>query len=186
MENEVLNAIADRRSTRGFEPDTPLTKEQLDALISAATASPSALNLQSWHFTFCSDQTTIGAIETEVGRIIMAGSDEGAKQRMKARDMKVFYNAPTVVFISSDAQSCWSPFDAGIAAENIVLAAQSMGLGSVIVGMCKLAFEGDDGEKFAQMLQFPQGYQFSLAVTLGTPTIGKAAHPVGENKVTVL
>lgn len=185
MENQVLKAIAERRSTRGFTFD-PLTKEQLNALISAATASPSALNLQSWHFTFCSDASTILAVEKEVGSIIMAGSDDGAKQRMKARDMKVFYNAPTVVFISSDEQSGWSALDAGIAAENIVLAAQSMGLGSVIIGMCKLAFEGESGQKFKDMLQFPQGYKFSLAIALGTPNVSKEAHPVGENKVTVI
>lgn len=186
MENEVLKAIAERRSTRGFEPGTPLTPEQLDALVAAATASPSALNAQSWHFTFCSDQHTVLAVETEVGRIIMAGKDEAAKQRMESRKMKVFYNAPTVVFISSDAQSGWSALDAGIAAENIVLAAQSMGLGSVIVGMCKLAFQGENGATFEQMLQFPQGYQFSLAVAVGTPIVTKEAHPVGENKVTIL
>ena len=186
MENKVLKAIAERRSTRGFEPSRPLTQEQLDALVAAATASPSALNLQSWHFTFCSDQQPILAVEAEVGRIIMAGSDEGAKQRMQSRQMKVFYNAPTVVFISSDAQSGWSSFDAGIAAENIVLAAQSIGLGSVIVGMCKIAFEGENGATFNQMLHFPQGYRFSLAVALGTPVVTKEAHPVGENKVTIL
>lgn len=186
MENEVLKAIAERRSTRGFAADAPLTQEQLDALVAASTASPSALNLQSWHFTFCSDQRPILAVETEVGKIIMAGSDEGAKQRMQSRHMKVFYNAPTVVFISSDAQSGWSNYDAGIAAENIVLAAQSMGLGSVIVGMCKIAFEGEKGAELSQMLHFPEGWRFSLAVALGTPIVTKEAHPVGENKVTIL
>lgn len=185
MENQVLQAIADRRSTRGFEA-TPLTQEQLDALISAATASPSALNLQSWHFTFCSDAAVIKDVENEVGRIIMAGTDEGAKQRMTARQMKVFYNAPTVIFISSDAQSKWSAFDAGIAAENIVLAAQSMGLGSVIIGMCGLAFQGSNGDKFAAALRFPAGYRFSLAVAVGTANVTKEAHPIGENKITVM
>lgn len=186
MENEVLKAIAERRSTRGFEPNTPLTEEQINALIAAATASPNALNEQSWHFTFCSNPLTIFAVETEVGRIIMAGSDNAAKQRMKSRKMKVFYDAPTVVFISSDPQSNWKELDAGVAAENIALAAQSMGLGSVIIGMCKPAFEGEGSDEFKKMLKFPQGYQFTLAVALGTPKVSKAAHVVGENKVTIL
>lgn len=185
MENHVLKAIAERRSTRGFK-SVPLTEEQLNALIFAATASPSAMNLQSWHFTFCSDAAAILAVEEQVGKIIMTGEDDAAKQRMKSRNMKVFYDAPTVVFISSDTQNGWSMLDAGIAAENIVLAAQSMGLGSVIVGMCKIAFEGKDGERFNNMLNFPQGYTFSLAVALGTPKVSKDAHPVGENKVTVM
>ena len=185
MENQVLKAITERRSTRGFE-STPLTEEQIETLMSAAAASPSAMNLQSWHFTFCSDSVAITAVEEEVGRIIMDGDDDDAKQRMKGRNMEVFYNAPTVVFISSDAQSCWSDLDAGIAAENIVLAAQSIGLGSVIVGMCKIAFEGEKGNKFKDMLKFPHGHRFSLAVALGTPNVSKEAHPIGENKFSVM
>ena len=185
INNPVLEAIANRRTTRGFA-DTPLTQEQLDALMAAATASPSAINLQSWHFTFCSDQSAITELEQEVNRLIMSGSDEGAKQRMMARNGKAFYNAPTVIFISSDAQSVWSALDAGIAAENLALAAYSMGLGSVIIGMCKRAFEGENGAVFAEKLHFPEGHKFSLAVAVGVPTVTKEAHPVGDNKITVM
>lgn len=185
MENQVLNAIYGRRSTRGFK-DTPLTQEQLDALMEAATASPTAINLQSWHFTFCSDKTAILAVEKEVGDLIMASSDEGAKERMKSRDMKVFYNAPTVIFISSDVKNDWSHIDAGIAVENLALAAYSMGLGSVIIGMCKMAFEGSKGAEFEKLLKFPEGHKFSIALAVGIPTVNKEAHPVGENKITMV
>ncbi len=185
MENQVLEAIYGRRSTRGFD-GTALTEQQLNSLMEAATASPTAMNLQSWHFTFCSDKGVISQIEQEVGGIIMAGNDEGAKQRMQSRNMKVFYNAPTVVFISSDAKSQWGKLDAGIAAENLALAAYSMGLGSVIIGMCKMAFEGENSAKLAELLSFPQGYDFSIAVAIGVPNVSKPAHEVGENKITVM
>ncbi len=185
MENQVLKAIYNRRSTRGFE-DTPLTQEQLEALMNVATASPTALNQQSWHFTFCSDKSAIAAVKEEVGNLIMSSSDEGAKDRMKAREMKVFYNAPTVIFISSDANSGWSKLDAGIAVENLAIAAHSMGLGSVIIGMCKMAFEGPNGAKFDQLLHFPETHKFSIALAVGVPTVSKEAHEVGENKITVM
>ena len=48
--NEVLKAIQDRRSTRGFN-DVQLTDGQLKALIDAALAAPSARNSQMWHFS---------------------------------------------------------------------------------------------------------------------------------------
>lgn len=185
MENQVLNAIYNRRSTRGFE-DTPLSQEQLDALMKVATSSPTALNQQSWHFTFCSDKSAISAVEKEVGDLIMASSDDAAKERMKSRNMKVFYNAPTVIFISSDAQSGWSKLDAGIAVENLALAAYSIGLGSVIIGMCKMAFEGPNGAKFDKLLDFPETHKFSIALAVGVPTVGKEAPEVGENKITVM
>ena len=185
MNNQVLETISNRRSNRGFE-QTPLTQAQIDALKNAALASPTAMNLQSWHFTFCSDKEIISAVEEEVGRVILASDDEAAKERMKSRDMMVFYNAPTVVFISSDENSPWSALDAGIAVENLALSACSMGLGSVIIGMSKLAFEGEQREKFENMLHFPEGHKFSISIALGVPAVTKEAHPIGENKVTFL
>lgn len=184
-DNPVMHAIVERRSTRGFEP-MALTQDQMETLTTAAIASPSAMNRQSWHFTFCSNSSAIKAVEAEVARLIMEGDDEAAKERMTARHGKVFYNAPTVVFISSDESSIWGAVDAGIAAENIVLAAQSMGLGSVIVGMCRIAFEGENGKTFAHTLHFPEGYRFSLAIAVGTPNVTKEAHEVGEGKVTMM
>ena len=53
--NEVLNAIEQRRSVRGYE-DRALTQEQIDALVKAALESPSARNAQPWHFSFVTDR----------------------------------------------------------------------------------------------------------------------------------
>ncbi len=49
--NEVLKAIADRRSIRNYA-ETPVNDEQLNALIAAAEQAPSAVNRQPYHFTF--------------------------------------------------------------------------------------------------------------------------------------
>ena len=56
--NEVLNAIEQRRSVRGYE-DRALTQEQIDALVKAALESPSARNAQPWHFSFVTDQALL-------------------------------------------------------------------------------------------------------------------------------
>ena len=48
--NEVLNAIQARRSTRGFS-DVQLTDAELQVLVDAALASPTARNTQMWHFS---------------------------------------------------------------------------------------------------------------------------------------
>ena len=50
MKSSVLQAILDRRSIRDYRPEQ-ITGEQLQALISAALASPSAMDRQPWHFT---------------------------------------------------------------------------------------------------------------------------------------
>ena len=174
--NEVLKAIHDRRSTRGFN-DVQLTEEQLQVLIDAALASPTARNTQMWHFSFVQNRELLDACSSDLvgGR----GLD---------KDFHVFYHAPTVVFISRP-EKCDNSFvevDCGIACENIVLAAQSMGLGSVIIGMIKDVFMSDKGECYSKAIGIPEGYCFSIAVAIGNNTVTKEAHPIGENKVNII
>ena len=58
--NEVLKAIQDRRSTRGFS-DVQLTDAELQALVDAALAAPTARNAQSWHFSVVQNQELLDA-----------------------------------------------------------------------------------------------------------------------------
>lgn len=173
--NEVLKAIHDRRSTRVFS-DVQLTGEQLQTLIDAALASPTARNTQMWHFSFVQNKEALdrfGAFMSEkIGR---PGFDP-------------FYGAPTVVFISRPVE-CANRFvevDCGIACENIVLAAQSMGLGSVIIGMVMDVFLSEQGAEFAKAVGMPEDHQFSIAIALGNNTVTKEAHPIGENKISII
>lgn len=175
--NEVLKAIQDRRSTRGFN-DVQLTEEQIQALMDAALASPTARNTQMWHFSFVQNQELLGEFNAELAAIMKNDPNE----------FNVFYHAPTVIFISRPAQ-CDNSFvevDCGIACENIVLAAQGMGLGSVIVGLPKMLFKSERGEYYNRAFGFPEGYQFSIGIVVGNNTVTKDAHPIGENKISVI
>jgi nitroreductase len=163
MSNPVLAAIADRRSNRGYKPEQ-LTKEQLDAIISAAFQAPSARNAQPWHFTVVQDQAVIKEVNDE------------ANLRLE-RTGDIFYGAPTVIFISSEAESKWSRLDSGIAVQTIALAAHSLGLGSVILGLPDAAFSGDKADYLSKLLKFPDGHKFAIAIAIGIPTVTKEAHP---------
>lgn len=179
--NEVLKVIDKRRSHRKYE-DTPVTREQLDAILAAAVASPSAVNSQPWHFTVVRDQVLLDEINTELHRVM--ASKASASPRFADSNFHVFYRAPLVIFISITQVSPWSGIDCGIAAENIVLAAESLGLGSVILGLPREAFHGDKEDEFKKKLSFPEGYEFGIAVSIGIPADDKAAHPVKENLIT--
>ncbi|MBQ2816666.1 MAG: nitroreductase [Clostridia bacterium] len=165
--NEVLKAISDRRSIRGYK-DEPLKKEQVDALVKAALESPSARNFQPWHFSFLQGRRDI---------LDMINEAAGVKT-------DIFYGAPLVVFISAAKGAYFfTPIDCGIAVENLALAAHSMGLGSVILGMPRAAFETDKGEEICKLLKFPEDHEFKIAIAIGIPTTTKEAHPIGEGKV---
>ena len=185
--NEVLKAIFDRRSNRGYS-DVQLTEDELKTLIDVALASPTARNTQYWHFSVVQNQALLGEINDELTRIMEANKPEGQRGRFNEKGFHVFYHAPTVFIISAPLQSDsgFTQIDAGIAAENLAIAAQGMGLGSVILGLPKMVFEGEKEARFNAKLGIPEGYRFAIAVSVGHPTLSKEAHPIGENKVTII
>lgn len=185
--NEVMKAIMERRSTRGFN-DVQLTEEQLQTLIDAALASPTARNTQLWHFSVVQNRALLDQFNKELAQLMASKLPEGARGRFDDNDFHVFYNAPTVIFISRP-EVCDNRFvevDCGIACENIALAAQSMGLGTVIIGMAKDLFLSERGAYYSEAFRFPEGNVYSIAIVVGNNTVTKEAHPIGEGKVSVV
>lgn len=182
MRNETLNLISSRRSHRAYEK-TPLTKEQLDALLQAAVESPSAVNRQPWHFTVVRDQALLDAWNRAVWEQMMKRDPDRRSSRFADPDFHVFYHAPTVIVLSGMPDNHYTHIDCGIAVENIALAAESMGLGSVILGMPRDAFLGDRADEFRQALRFPEGWDFVIAIAVGVPADTKGPHPVKEDRI---
>ncbi|MFP3153976.1 nitroreductase [Lachnospiraceae bacterium ZAX-1] len=170
MSNQVLETISERRSIRGYKPEQ-ITKEQLDALLKAAVESPSASNLQPWHFSVVQNSSILKEINDEVKGILPLDIDD------------IFYGAPTAIFISSVASERWARLDSGIAVQTIALAAHSLGLGSVILGLPDHAFSGPREEYLNNLLKFPQGHSFAVAIAVGIPTTTKEAHPLEPDRI---
>ena len=175
MTNAVLQAIAERRSNRGYAP-RQLTEEELSAILTAAMQAPSARNSQPWHFSVVQNAALLKEFSDDYNALQSA--DPG-------RDI-LFFAAPTVVFISTpiEAPTKFSQIDCGIAAQNMALAAHSIGLGSVILGRPMEVFDTEKGARYAKAIGFPEGYTFAIAVALGEPTLTKEAHVVREGLVT--
>lgn len=187
MSNPVLEAIANRRSIRAYSPEQ-ITEEQLQTLITAAQQAPSARNLQPWHFTVVQNKALLDRINESV-RTELVKNSEGAERAYYADPAySVFYHAPTVFFLSTKMEDArvYARHDCGCASQTIALAAYSMGLGTVILGMPRDAFSGPDGDTYRKELQFPEGYDFMVAVAVGIPAATKDAHPVLEGRVTVI
>ena len=89
----------------------------------------------------------------------------------------------TAIFISADRESNWGKLDSGIAVQNIAIAAQSLGLGSVILGLPAAAFNGPRGAYFNELLKFPDTHEFAVAIAVGYPDGTKEAHPVEDGRV---
>ncbi len=178
MQNEVLKAINERRSIRAYTPDR-LTDEQKDILVRAALEAPSAVNRQPYHFTFVQSAETLSAFRNEAARLLKAQRPD------MPEDFDILRGAPCVCFVFADTENTWSPIDTGIAVENMALAAHSIGLGSVILGMPRAVFEAN-GDTWKPRLECPDGYEFCVAIAFGVPAGTKEAHPVREGLVSFI
>ncbi|MFO7698748.1 MAG: nitroreductase family protein [Anaerolineae bacterium] len=111
-----------RRSIRKFK-DLTVTDEQVDMLLQAAMAAPSAGNRKPWHFVVVRD--------LDVRRRI-AASHPYAKMAIEAPVVIVPCGEPELSF--SDRPAFWIQ-DVSAATENILLAAVALGLGAVWCGV---------------------------------------------------
>ena len=170
--NEVLSAIEKRFSTRGYT-DEKLTKEELDTLIRAGLQAPTAANKQEVHITVVDGSNPIlKEIEDEknVGRGIQNPPHN------------FYFEAPVVLILSADKAFYWGKLDAGIAVENIALAAEALGLGNLIIGCIKDALTGEKRDYFANALKFPEGYEFEIAIAVGHKAVTKEPHEYSVEK----
>lgn len=181
--NDTIRAIEKRASIRKFT-DEPLSAEQRQALMNAAMAAPSGMNRQPWHFSFVEDKAIIGEIESYLVDHVMSGDNEFFKMIVERNGRRIFFNGALVVFLSTNNGE--SLVDAGVAIESIVIAAESMGLGSCIVGGCRDAFELERGDYFKQLVKFPEGYEFVVGAVIGHPAVSAKPHDWDPQKITLL
>lgn len=175
---DVLQAISNRRSHRAYKTDQ-LPEETLNSILTAALQSPSARNRQPWHFSVVQDAALIQEVHDEAAKVM--GKD--GSPRFSDSHFHIFYHAPTVIFLFGEKENAWTPIDCGIAVENITLAAEGLGVGSVILGLPKPAFKGDKADELRAKLQCPEGYDFVIAIALGYSTDTKDPHDLRAEKI---
>ncbi|MBO6062031.1 MAG: nitroreductase family protein, partial [Clostridia bacterium] len=146
----------------------------------AALASPTAMNKQEQRFIFVTGEK-LPRLEEAIVEGVVASGNEAFIERMRQRGGKVTYGAPLVVIICANP-SRFAPVDAGIAVENLALAAKSLGLESVILGMPAAAF-GPGCEAAKAEFGFPEGYEFFIAISIGRGAVEKAPHEWDESHV---
>ena len=170
--SEVLNAIEKRSSTRGYT-EQKLTKDELDSLIKAGLQAPTAANKQEVHITVVNGDHPILAEIEEAKNLV---------RNIQNPQHNFYFEAPTVLLLSADSAFSWGKVDAGIAVENISLAAEGLGLGSLIIGCIKEALSGEKKEYFANALKLPEGYDFEVAIAVGHKAVSKEPHEYSIEK----
>lgn len=162
----VKEAIEKRSSTRGYTSEQ-LTKEELDALLTAGLQAPTGQNKQELHFTVVKGENPILA-EIE--------SEKNTLRGIEHAEHNFYYEAPILIIISAESGFKWSHVDAGIAVQNMALMAEELGLGNLIIGCIYDALHGEKKKYYSEKLAIPEGYEFEIALAVGHKAMTKEPH----------
>lgn len=180
--NKTLEIIFNRYSCRSFTDKMPDDKD-IELIAKAAVAAPSAMDRQPWRCIAVKNKRLIDDMEIEGMDVLKSAEDKSGYNRIMERGGKLFYNAPLMFIIPIAAGS---QLDCGIICQNITIAAESLGLGTLICGLAGLAFSGSKAEEFKTRLDFPPEYQFGIAVLAGYKNMDKAPHTPDMGKIAII
>lgn len=157
----VLDIINTRSSIRKYS-SRPVEEEICRTLIEAGLKAPTAANKQEIHISVTTADNPV--------------QEEIQKELNPDASVNFYYNAPLIFFLSGRDDFKWSAVDAGIAVENMHLAAADLGLGSVILGCMERILNGEKKAYFDEKLSIPEGYSFLVAIAAGYPETAKEPH----------
>lgn len=173
--NGVIDAIMSRRSIRKYK-DMPVEREKLQQIVECGMNAPSGMNKQPWQIRVVDNPEYIDGIS----EIFVKQNPNAANQE----DFKnMFRNAPAVIFIASPIDGS-GQLDCGLLGENIILAAQSLGLGTCCLGG-PIAFmkNSEEALPYLKRLDIPTDYSLLYAIAVGYPDESPEAKPRDMNKV---
>ncbi|MDF1531184.1 MAG: nitroreductase family protein [Methanosarcinales archaeon] len=177
---EVIETIRTRRCVREYKDDS-IPDEDIEFLIDCARYAPSGFNIQPWSFLVVTNKEVKRNI-SERGKKSMIPLLEAIEHKtdkvqnfltfLKTDGTDMFYNAPALVIILGNENAMTIDYDCAMAAQNMMLAAHSMGIGSCWIGGIQPALM-DSG--FLKELGAPDRYKAVAPLIFG--------YPKGENAV---
>jgi nitroreductase len=163
---ETLETIKNRRSIRKFKTDS-VDEKTLEIILDAARLAPSWSNTQCWRFIVIRDSIIKSNLAETLQSVPNLGTNPAANAIRTApvvivacAENKVsgYFNGKA----ATDKGDYWYMFDVALAMENISLAAASLGLGTVHIGLF-------DTNKVSALLGIPEGYCVVSMTPLGYP-----------------
>ncbi len=176
---ELFEAIGTRRSVRKYL-DKPVEDDKLTAVLEAVRLAPSWANMQCWRMVVVRDR----AAKEQISDLSYVESYFAPKGYKANPSRKALAEAPVVIVLCADPQqsgTLWGQsyylVDAGIASQNLMLAARGLGLGTVFVGVY-------DEVKVKGILHIPANIRVVGLFPLGYPAddakTGPSRKPLAE------
>ena len=173
QDDQVIDAIMNRRSIRTFM-ETQVPDDLIEKLIDAGIHAPSALGLYPWSFVVLKDQAMMKRISDYAKPIVIAGLKKSKSGGMTQRYLEmtgeegfsIFYNAPCLLLVLGRDDAVLADVDCSLCAQNIMLAAHSLGLGTCWIGSARYL---EKNPQLVSDLAIPEGYHIVAPLILGYP-----------------
>lgn len=174
-ENAVIEAIMARRSIRQYHA-TPVGRDTLMQIMTCGINAANGQNKQSWEVRIVDNPATMAQIQE-----LMATGNAELDPAMVKGCMR---GAPVMVFIARDLNYDFSAYDCGLLVGNILLSAQSMGVGSIVLGSpVRFINDAVNSAEILHILGYSENYELCLCVGLGYAAEAPDAKPRDINKV---
>lgn len=182
----LQEAIAQRRSVRSFAAG-PLDRGTIDQLLAAAVRAPTALHEEQWAFVIVQGRERLKALSDTV--ITMQGNVWREEMQMLAphpaaapeNTFNLFYDAETLILICAHPMGAFVSADCWLAAENLILTATSLSLGTCVIGS---AVSGLNVPSVKAELGIPPEVSVVVPIVVGVPA--QCGTPSGRHPPVIL
>ena len=185
--NAVIEAIKKRRSVRAYDAKA-IPRDVINTILEAGNEAPSAMNSQPWRFVVVEDREAkkklLGAALPQAKKITELVKDvdperyEAIKKRYAELPDPVYYSSPAIVFVIGSGR--YAAHSCPLACENMMLAAQSLGLGSCWVGFGAMVTEDPEVRR---LLELKEDDAIFGPILLGYPKGEPSRPPKKDPKV---
>ncbi len=168
----VFRTIGERRSIREYE-EREVPEEMIRRIIGAGVQAPTGLGVQPWRFIVVRDADLMREVSDYCKAAMIGNFEETTDENiqrflslLRQKEFNIFYNAPVLILVLGAVEDDMSPLDCTLCAENMLLAAWSLGIGSCWVGSAGIVQENPD---LLERLEVPDGYDVVAPLIFGYP-----------------
>ncbi len=177
--SSVVETIKSRRSIRAYK-DTSVEREKLQLLAECGVWAPSAMNKQEWEVRIVDSKEWIDGATAAYLKAV-EGTNK-ADYLLKPGFKNIFRNAPAVIFVAAP-DGLFAGENVGCLAQNVMLAATELGLGTCFLGSVQMMFAEPAMQNHLQSLGFSEGYKLRYALAVGYPDETPEAKPRDMSKI---
>jgi nitroreductase len=169
----ITEVILTRKSVRAYL-DKPVSDEDLERIVEAGRWAP---NAGAFQLSVIRNADLLKQINDATHKAMLESNIEFLQQRASLPGYQPLYGAPLLILLSAPADLPTSPFNVALAAENMLLEATGLGLGSCFLMSPTRALDAGSNPELVKAAGIPENYTLQCAIIIG--------HPAAENKFSV-